>query len=239
MGIQIKSFSFNAFQECCSIVWNDSGECVIIDPGFYDEDEKLRLFGFIAARGLKPVKILLTHAHFDHIYGVKACVDEYGVAVMMHPADKVILENNEYFCNMFRLNTPERGFATEDVRAGEHIRFGVADGTSTGDGNAHDTASEGVDLEVIETPGHTPGGVCYLERRAKVLFSGDTLFAGAIGRTDNQWGDYDALMKGIFDGLMVLDGDIKVIPGHGPQTSIAEERMKNPFLMPFNEPDEE
>ena len=93
--------------------------------------------------------------------------------------------------------------------------------------------------EVLATPGHTPGGVCFLDRTEKLLVSGDTLFAGSIGRTDNQWGDYDALMESIFGKLMPLDGDIEVIPGHGPHTSIADERTKNPFLMPFNEPLEE
>jgi glyoxylase-like metal-dependent hydrolase (beta-lactamase superfamily II) len=96
-----------------------------------------------------------------------------------------------------------------------------------------------LNFEVIETPGHTPGGVCYLERNEKILFSGDTLFAGSIGRTDNQWADYDALMSGIFTKLMELDGDITVIPGHGPETTIATERTTNPFLMPFNEPFED
>ena len=91
-------------------------------------------------------------------------------------------------------------------------------------------------LEVIETPGHSRGGLCFLDRSSKVLFSGDTLFAGAIGRTDHPGGDYDQLMKSIFEKLMILDGDIKVFPGHGPSTDIATERNTNPFLMPFNEP---
>ena len=91
-------------------------------------------------------------------------------------------------------------------------------------------------FEVIETPGHTVGGVCYLERENGVLFSGDTLFAGAIGRSDHPGGDYDVLMKSIFEKIMTLDGAIEVHPGHGPSTDIATERMTNPFLLPFNEP---
>ena len=94
-------------------------------------------------------------------------------------------------------------------------------------------------FEVIETPGHSVGGLCFLERSEKVLFSGDTLFAGAIGRSDHPGGDYDLLMKSIFTKLLALDGETKVIPGHGPNTDIATERMTNPFLMPFNEPYEE
>ena len=94
-------------------------------------------------------------------------------------------------------------------------------------------------FEVIETPGHTVGGVCYLERTGKVLFCGDTLFAGAIGRTDHPGGDYEMIMKSIFEKLLHLDGETTVIPGHGPLTDISTERMTNPFLMPFNEPYEE
>lgn len=220
--MNIKCFCFNAFQECCSVVWDESGECMIVDPGFYDAYEKGELFGFISDKGLDPVRILLTHAHFDHIFGVAETAKHYGIPVYMSAKDKVIVENNKFFCNTFGLKTPDGNFDTVDINGGDIITFG----------NGHA-------FEVIETPGHTPGGVCYLCRDSKVLFSGDTLFAGAIGRTDNQWGDYDALMKGIFEGLMVLDGDIRVIPGHGPQTTIADERMKNPFLMPFNEPIDE
>lgn len=97
----------------------------------------------------------------------------------------------------------------------------------------------GMKLEVISTPGHTPGSVCFYERQEKLLFSGDTLFAGTIGRTDLPGGDYDAIIKSIITKLMVLDGDIEVYPGHEHKTSIAKERYENPFLQPFNEPQEE
>jgi glyoxylase-like metal-dependent hydrolase (beta-lactamase superfamily II) len=94
-------------------------------------------------------------------------------------------------------------------------------------------------FEVLETPGHSRGGLCFYERAEGVLFSGDTLFAGAIGRTDHPGGDYDLLMKSIFEKLMILEGTVAVIPGHGPETDIASERNTNPFLMPFNEPYED
>ena len=115
-----------------------------------------------------------------------------------------------------------------------------------GSGGQGDTLHDGdtvkfgeTEFEVLSTPGHTPGGVCFLDRADKVLFSGDTLFAGSIGRTDHPQGDYDRLMEGIFNKLMTLDGDIDVIPGHGPHTTITDERTKNPFLQPFNLPYEE
>lgn len=222
--LKTKKFYFNDFHECCSVLWDKSNECVIVDPGFYTQAEQDQLFGFIRENSLKPVRILLTHGHFDHVFGVKATASEYGIAVMMHPADKVILENNGFFCKMFNLREPDCSFETEDIKEGDVIAFG---------------GETAVRLEVIETPGHTPGGVCYLDRENALLISGDTLFAGSIGRTDNKWGDYDALMEGIMGKLMMLDGDITVFPGHGPITTIADERMKNPFLQPFNLPYDE
>jgi len=235
--MKIKCFYFNSFQECCSVVRDREGRAVIVDPGCYTPEEISSLKGFVKAEGLAVEKILLTHAHFDHIYGVAELSSFYGVPVLMNPADKVILENEYFFCSMFGLRTPDTGFAVTDIADGDIIEAGS------------------LRFEVLATPGHTPGGVCFLcsdaedcgntEKAAeygcggKVLLSGDTLFAGSIGRTDNRWGDYDALMKGIFEKLMVLDGDITVIPGHGHPTGIAEERMKNPFLQPFNEPFEE
>ena len=97
----------------------------------------------------------------------------------------------------------------------------------------------GIELEVISTPGHTPGGVCYLDRKDKILFSGDTLFAGTIGRSDLEGGDYDKLIVSVMEKLMGLDSDITVLPGHEGSTTIGEERTSNPFLQPFNEPEEE
>lgn len=240
--IHIEYFTFNAFQERCSMVWDKDGNCAIIDPGFYTAGERDRLYGFIEDRKLCVKAILLTHGHFDHIFGVAEAAGHFNVPVHMHPADKIIIEEaNPALCAAFGLKVPEslpdgveiparsaeaKGDAPlaqrlNPVREGETIEIGS------------------LKFEVIETPGHTPGGVCYLESNEKVLFSGDTLFAGSIGRTDNQWADYDALMSGVFGKLMGLDGEINVIPGHGPATSIATERMTNPFLMPFNEPFEE
>lgn len=108
---------------------------------------------------------------------------------------------------------------------------------SVGDGETLELAE--MKIEVITTPGHTPGGVCYLIRDEKIMFTGDTLFAGTIGRTDLPGGDYDKLIVSIMDKLMGLDGDIEIFPGHARSSDIAEERTHNPFLQPFNEPEED
>lgn len=214
-------FIFNAFQTRCSVIWDDEGFCAVADPGFESPQERESLIGFISSKGLRPVCILLTHGHFDHVLGVAELSATYGgLPIYMHPSDKVTLENNSYFCRFFGAPMPA-AFETTDVTEGTEIKVGS------------------LTFEVIETPGHTPGGVCYLERESKYMLSGDTLFAGAIGRTDHPGGDYDAIIKSILEKLVVLDGEIEVVPGHGPTSSIAEEGMTNPFLMPFNEPYEE
>lgn len=246
--IHIEYFTFNAFLERCSVVWDADGNSAIVDPGFYSETERDILYRFIENNRLTVKAILLTHGHFDHIYGVAEAAGHYDVPVYIHPADMVIInEANPALCPAFGLKTPEPFYGTghqatasdrtDAVARSAGIQGYAALTHSVRTVKEGDTISIGsLNFEVIETPGHTPGGVCYLERTEKVLFSGDTLFAGSIGRTDNQWADYDSLMSGIFGKLMELDGDITVIPGHGPDTSIATERMTNPFLMPFNEP---
>lgn len=232
----IEYFISNAFQERCSIIWDGKGSCVIFDPGAESEAELAAVTGFISRKGLTPQCILLTHAHFDHIYGMSRLCRKYGIPVYMHEKEMFTLtESNGMLCKRFSLPEPETYPFSEagdkaEGSAGDMARF-VSEGDVIAAGDLR--------FEVTETPGHTPGGVCYFERGEKILVSGDTLFAGSIGRTDHPGGDYDALMAGIFGKLMILDGDTDVIPGHGPCTTIADERTKNPFLMPFNEPYEE
>ena len=216
--IHIKEFSFNTFQTRCCVVWDEDGICAFVDPGFSDASERTKLVAFVESKGLKPSCIMLTHAHFDHTYGVADLARTYGIPVYMDRKEAFTIENtNPYVCGAYGLPLPE-AFEAQDFPGGAAVRVGS------------------LLFEVLETPGHSVGGVCLLERSEKVLFSGDTLFSGAIGRTDHPGGDYDLLMKSIFTQLMDLDGDTVVIPGHGPVSDIATERMTNPFLLPFNEP---
>lgn len=268
--IHIEHFTFNSFQTRCCVVWDDTLECAIVDPGCSAPSEIAALTSFIDGKGLKPVCIMLTHGHFDHVLGVAELASRYGVPaggsdsgtfgpdgpvaalpVYMHPNDKFTLENNEYFCKWFGAPLPA-AFETVDVReaAGSDGGSLADESRSMDEGCSMDGGGyvpEGIStvkvgglrFNVIETPGHTVGGVCYYEPDEKVLFSGDTLFAGAIGRTDHPGGDYDQLIRNILEKLMVLDGSVTVIPGHGPCSDIAREGMTNPFLLPFNEPYEE
>lgn len=221
--LNIKTFVFNSFRENCYVLWDAVGNCVIVDPGCYWPEEFARLKELVEAEGLTPKAVWLTHGHFDHVHGVLKVVREYSVPVLMSSEDKVVLDNNQAAVGAFGLTAPDSSdIKTVDIRDGEIL----------------DTL-QGAPFKVITTPGHTPGGVCYYDETDKVLISGDTLFAGTIGRTDHLGGDYDRLIISLMDKLMGLPGDVDVLPGHGHRTTIADERTHNPFLQPFNEPEED
>lgn len=218
--VSVKSFCFNPFRENSYLLCDEvGGECVFVDPGCYDEAESEALKSFVSSHGLKPNAIWLTHGHFDHIFGVASLARDYSILVYMSSEDKMILKRDPVYAQGVGLKAPDVSFETEDL-VDEQILASFDNGG----------------FKVITTPGHTPGGVCFYSEENKILFSGDTLFAGSIGRTDLDGGDYDKEIVGIMEKLMLLPGDVEVYPGHGPSTSIAEERTTNPFLQPFNEP---
>lgn len=216
--LKIKSFCFNAFQENCYVLSDGGGSCVIVDPGCYTPFEVQSLKDYISLKGLVPTAIWLTHGHFDHLFGAAGLSRDYSIPVLMSHADKVLVEHDGEFARGVGLNPPDVSFEPVDLEDGEILRL---------------------TFRVITTPGHTEGCVCFYSEEAKVLLSGDTLFAGAIGRTDLFGGDYDKEIVSIMDKLMGLPGDVAVLPGHGPDTSIAEERARNPFLQPWGREDDE
>jgi glyoxylase-like metal-dependent hydrolase (beta-lactamase superfamily II) len=218
--LQIKIFPVNPLGANCYVCWEDAGKsCIVVDPGFYRPDEEDMVFSFLSDNGLTPDAVFLTHAHFDHAWGAAAVARRYGCPVRMSAADDAVLRSHTEMLDRLRLEKSVEPFDYEDVTDGQVIHAG------------------GTDWKVIATPGHTPGGVCYWCEDWGVLLSGDTLFAGSIGRSDLDGGDYDTLMKSLMDKVLVLPGDTDVLPGHGHPTSIARESASNPFLTPFNEPD--
>lgn len=210
--MQVKRFYVNDLRECCYVAYDSTGECVIIDPGLQTEAEKRRLEAFIEENGLKPVKLLSTHGHFDHIMGNAFVVRRWNIKCHIHRLDMGQLERAGQYCGMFGYTIEEPPRECVEIEDGETITFG-----NTG-------------LEVIYTPGHTRGGVCYYCREEGILFSGDTLFAGSIGRTDLPGGDYDMIMDSLRHRIMTLPPDTTVLPGHGPESTIATEATTNPFL---------
>lgn len=203
------------------VLSSEGKSCVIIDPGFYEPYERTEFFDYINAGGLKPEAILLTHCHIDHIWGAKEVQDTFGIPLYMGP------ENREQFKSFDRMSS-RMGITAPDYS------FSV---TEVGDNDTIDAG--GFRFKVITTPGHSPGGVCYLEETEKIMFTGDTLFAGTIGRTDLLFGEYDDLIRSVMEKLIWLDPDIVIYPGHGPSSTIGVERTGNPFLEPFNEKQDE
>ncbi len=201
--------SFNPLGTNCSVLWNEGARgCVVADPGMASPEEYNRLKELFEKNSLTLEAIILTHGHFDHTWGVESLLKQYPVPVYMHPADRFLLPKG-----LAKLDFP-----TLDIADGDALTLA------------------GISWKVIHTPGHTPGSVCWWSQADSLLLSGDTLFAGSIGRTDLEGGDYEKLMSSIKEKLLCLPGETDVIPGHGGATSIAREGMYNPFLEPFNEP---
>ena len=210
--LNIEYFFFNPYMERGMVLWDASGQGVILDPGCLGEEEEQRLFRFITNKGIDIQAILLTHAHFDHIFGVAACVNRYGVKVYMSPQEKVVKEGMRDMAAECGMPLPDTDWKTTDIYDGSIISFG-------------DTK-----LKVITTPGHSCGSVCYYCEESKDLFSGDTLFSGSVGRTDLRWGNFSDEITSIAKKLMILEDDVRIHPGHGGGSTIGYERSYNPFF---------
>lgn len=220
--VSIKPFNFNYFSVHTYLIRKDeSDKCVVVDPGNLTPEETAELYGCLSREGLSPAAILLTHMHPDHIYGVREMQDRYGIPVYMSPADKAMIPICTELAEKFGVPVPDCSFVTTDVNDSDII------------------TAAGLEFKVISTPGHTPGGACFHCEEAGLVFTGDTLFAGSIGRTDFPLGDYDEMIRSIMDKLIWIDGATEIFPGHGRKSTIGWERERNPFLEPFNEKEEE
>lgn len=218
--INIKQFEFNPFGENCYVVSGASSEGVVVDPGFYTEEERLALYNYVQSRGITLKGVLLTHAHPDHIWGAARLQRDFDIAVYLHGDDVELLADCNLPQVLFGGQSPDTGMEITHIKDGDVL------------------STEDLSFKVIHTPGHTPGGVCFYEEQENVLFTGDTLFAGTIGRTDLKGGSYDKLIVSIMETVMPLDGDAEVLPGHGPTSNIGWERTHNPFLEPWGEAEE-
>ena len=207
MTLKVETIVNGPFQENCFLVWNDENKTgIFIDPG--DEAERLvrtAKFLNVAIEG-----IYNTHGHIDHAGAVAEVKKSLGVPFAIHPEDRFLLDNIPSQARMFGLPPLDAPEVDKDLADGEKL------------------AIAGQEAEVIHTPGHTPGGVCFAFDGS--VFVGDTLFAGSIGRTDLPGGSYEQIIKSIKERLLILDDDTKVYCGHGPNTTKGVERSHNPFL---------
>lgn len=208
MKLAIRMMVLGPVQTNCFFLINeDTKEVLIIDPA----DRAQKIIEWINSEGLKPVAILLTHGHFDHIMGMAGVKNEYHIPVYACKDEVEVLANPQ-------LNVSTMMGAYISLTADELFA----------DGDVLELA--GMKLKVISTPGHTIGSVCFYMEEEKVLISGDTLFEASVGRTDFPTGSSRQLIESIKTRLFVLPDDTDVFPGHGGTTSIAYEKAHNPFI---------
>jgi glyoxylase-like metal-dependent hydrolase (beta-lactamase superfamily II) len=209
----VKTFIFNPVQENTYVVFDHTREAVIIDAGCVFENEFRQIDSFIEHNDLKIKHLLNTHLHFDHILGNKYIAEKYGVLPEAHQSDEFMIDTLDETLEKFGVHFKAQGqsigtYLTEN----DIIKFGDSE------------------LKIFHVPGHSPGSLCFYNEADSILFSGDVLFRGTIGRTDLPYGDYNGLITNIKTKLLTLPDQTIVYPGHGSPTTIGEERENNPYL---------
>jgi len=214
--LTVQSFTFNAFQENSYILYDDvTKECFIIDPGCSNESEDHQFLDFIKEHQLKPIRLLNTHCHIDHVLGNQLIHETFELKLEAHQLELPLLASCQQVSQMYGIpfrGSPEIEMFLEEgntIQLGEHR------------------------LDIFLTPGHSPGSICFYNAEYRILISGDVLFLGSIGRTDLPGGNYDVLMASISTKLLPLPDEVQVYSGHGLKTTIGNERANNPFLSNF------
>ena len=210
--LTVQSFTFNPVQENTYIIYNENKDCCIIDPGCYFASEEKELTDFKSANGLKPVLLLNTHCHLDHIFGNRFIQKQYGLTLHLHELEKAVLDYGPTSGQQWQMPFDNYDGELKYIKEGEKINLG------------NDV------LDILFTPGHSPGHVSFYSKDNKFVISGDVLFQGSVGRTDLPGGDFTTLEQSILTKLYTLPEDVIVYPGHGPSTTIADEMKTNPFV---------
>jgi hydroxyacylglutathione hydrolase len=208
----VKVFIFSPIQENTYVLSNDKKQALIIDPGCYGTEEEDELLEYIETEDLKPVLLLNTHCHLDHVFGNKFVADKWGLVLHIHRLEQKMLEY-----------APASGLMWDmpfDNYQGE-LRF-LEEGEAIG--------LDGDPLKILFAPGHSPGSVCFYSTEGRFVISGDVLFKGSVGRTDLPGGNSETLMSSIKNVMYSLPDDTVVFSGHGPATTIGEEKGTNPFV---------
>ena len=206
----LETFPVGMLQCNCTLLGDETtGEAMVVDPG----DNVPEILARLKAHGLTLKQIVVTHAHIDHVGGALRLKQATGAPILLNQNDLPLLKMMDVQAAWLGTSAPE--VAPPDESAEHGMKVGIA----------------GHQAEVIHTPGHTPGSICLYFAPDHLLLAGDTLFAGSIGRTDLPGGDEREILRSIHDKLLVLPDDLRVIPGHGPETTLGAERETNPFLV--------
>jgi len=207
----IKLFTFNDFAENTYLLYDETGEGIIIDPGCYLPDEKDMLKDFIEEKNLKIKFLVNTHGHIDHVLGNAFVKNTYHVPLLIHEQDLPTLKSNDVIAEMYGFIQYQSTNADQLIKESDSIKFGNSS------------------LEVIFVPGHSPGHIALYDKSAAFCISGDVLFRGSIGRTDLPGGDFNTLINSIHEKLFPLGDEVKIYPGHGPATDVGFEKSSNPY----------
>ena len=210
--IKVQKFVFNPFQENSFLLYDETGDCILVDMGSYTVEEKKQVLYFTDNNRLNPVKIVNTHCHVDHLLGNSFFKNKFKAQVAAHAADEFMLASSVEHGSIFGFEVEAPPEIDEYPEEGKPFFFG----SST--------------LEILHVPGHSPGSIALYSMKDNFVISGDVLFSGGIGRTDLPGGDYHTLIRSIREKLMILPPDTVVYCGHGPETTIGEESRTNPFL---------
>ena len=211
----IRQFTFNHFEVNCYVISDEqTKQCAIVDPACEASFEDAQLTQYIETEGLKPILVLLTHAHVDHIAGLRQVCNHYGLPITMHAEGRKLLNQAEAYGSMM-------GFAVDNL--GDLDVNEIEDNQLLKVGN--------LDVEARYVPGHCPGSMCYVVPQDKVVITGDALFHFSIGRTDLPGGNYPLLIEKLKSRIMTLPDDFRVLPGHGIASLIGKERKYNSFLL--------
>lgn len=211
--LSIKKLTYSPFAENTYLLYNEEKQAWIIDPGCYEQTEKDDLRNQITSLGLKPVKLVNTHCHLDHIFGNAWVKREYGLSPVVPEKDLALMEQAEVHAQLYGITGFERSPEPSEY---------FIDGSSLFLGDD--------EIQIKEVAGHTPGHVVLYSPEQKFLIGGDVLFDGSIGRTDLPGGNHDQLLKNIRERLYVLEDEVVVYSGHGPETTIGKEKSSNPFV---------
>lgn len=210
----VQRFTFNAFEENTYVVYDDSKECVIIDPGCDSAEEEQALYSFIESQQLKPLRLLNTHCHIDHILGNAFVASTWGLKLEFHEKEQRVIDEAPNLASFFGVRCKAQPEVGRYITSGEEIVFGKTT------------------LGVLFTPGHSPGSVSFYCYEAGFVVSGDVLFKDSIGRYDLPGANGDVLMQSIMSQLVTLPAHTKIYSGHGPETTIGREIIHNPYLSP-------
>lgn len=209
--IRIQLFVFNPFQENTYVLSNETNDCVIVDPGCYDEEEKKELADYISNNHLKVQMLLNTHCHIDHILGNDFIKGKYNTKLYLHRTEEYVLNAQKILAPHYGFHRYQEAKPDAYLNEGDVVEFGDQE------------------FSVLFVPGHSPGHVAFYNEKEKVVLAGDVLFQNSVGRTDLPGGNHNTLINSIHQKLFTLPDDVTVYPGHGSETTIGIEKRTNPF----------